>query len=186
MTRPGRYDGFSQALHWLTAVLVLAAFTLGPGGFGRALRQGLDPATRWDIVAHETLGVTVFVLTLVRLAWIGLRPAVPRIAQARWMHGLSKSLQGLLWLLMLLVPVTALLALGSESHPLTLAGGFRIDHMPWIAHAALAHWADWGEVHGWLGDLLIWLAGAHAAAALFHHFVLKDDVLRAMLPRRGR
>jgi cytochrome b561 len=41
------------------------------------------------------------------------------------------------------------------------------------------------EVHTWLGDAILWLAGAHAAAGLYHHYFLKDDVLRSMLPRRG-
>ena len=50
--------------------------------------------------------------------------------------------------------------------------------------APIGELADWGEVHGVLGDALMWLAGFHALAALYHHFVLKDGVLRAMLPGR--
>lgn len=180
-----RYDAFSQLLHWVTAIVVTIAFVLGPERFGRLMREGLDPATRSDIVWHETLGVTVFVLTVLRLVWVMLRPAAPRLPMARWLHGLSKAGQGALWLLMLALPVTALLALGGEGHPLTLLGGFRIDRMPAIADSAVAGWADWGEVHGFLGDLLIWLAGLHAVAAIVHHVVLKDGVLRSMLPARA-
>ena len=40
-----RYDGFSQVLHWVTAIIVTVAFILGPGGFGRLMRQGVEPAT---------------------------------------------------------------------------------------------------------------------------------------------
>ena len=40
------------------------------------------------------------------------------------------------------------------------------------------------EVHSWPGDAILWLAGAHAAAALFHHHVLEDGVLLSMLPRQ--
>jgi cytochrome b561 len=39
-------------------------------------------------------------------------------------------------------------------------------------------------IHRWLGDVLIWLAGFHAAAALYHHFWRRDTVLLSMLPRR--
>ncbi len=60
------YDTFSRALHWLTAIAVIAAFILGPEHFGREMRQGLDPATHWDIVVHESLGVLVVLLTLLR------------------------------------------------------------------------------------------------------------------------
>ena len=182
--RSPRYDPFSQALHWLTAVAVTIAFILGPGGFGRLMRQGIDPATRSDIVWHESLGLLVLVLTLTRLVWIALRPRAQRHALPPWMERSSKIVHVVLWILLLALPLTALLSLGSEGHPLTVLGGLRIDRMPLIANSGIGNLADWGDVHGWLGDILIWLAGFHAIAALYHHFVRKDGVLRAMLPGR--
>ena len=182
-TRP-HYDAFSRALHWFTAIAVIAAFILGPEHFGRAMRQGLDPATRWDIVVHESLGVLVMALTLLRLLWVAVRPAKPQFDMPGWMHLASKAAHGLLWLL-LAVPASALLALGSEGHPLTLLGGLRVNDMPFIANSALAKLADWGDAHGLLGDMIIWLSGLHAIAAIGHHFVLKDGILRSMLPSRG-
>ena len=56
--------------------------------------------------------------------------------------------------------------------------------MPLIAESPIAGLADWGDVHGLLGDTIMWIAGVHAAAAIFHHVVLKDGVLAAMLPAR--
>jgi cytochrome b561 len=41
-------------------------------------------------------------------------------------------------------------------------------------------------VHGWLGDTILYVAGLHAVAGLFHHFVMKDGVLISMLPRWSR
>lgn len=178
---PTHYDLLSRTLHWITALAVTIAFILGPGGFGRLMHRGVDPATRLDIVWHESLGVLVFVLTLARLIWVAFRPAAPRFAMAPWLRMASKLVQGLMWALLLALPCTALLALGTEGHPLTLLGGWRLDHMPWIANAPMADLADWGDVHGLLGDTLMWLAGLHAAAAIFHHVVLKDGVLAAML-----
>ena len=87
-----------------------------------------------------------------------------------------------LWTLLLALPVTAVLYLGSKGHPLTLLGSVRIEHMPLVAQSSLARMANWGDVHGVLGDALMWLAGLHAAAALLHHLVLKDRVLASMLP----
>lgn len=183
---PAFYDPLSRALHWLTAIAVAVAFVLGPEHFGRLMHDGLDPATRLDFVVHESLGVLVFVLTLVRLIWVAMRPPVPQIEMASWMHLLAKAMHGLLWLLLLLVPVTAMLALGSEGHPLTLLGGIRINEMPMIANLPIAGMADWGEVHGLLGDAIIALAGLHAVAAIYHHVMLKDDVLATMLPPVAR
>lgn len=179
-----RYDAISRAFHWLTAIVVAIAFVLGPEHFGRLMRQGLDPATRNDIVWHETLGILVFVLTLLRLLWVAARPAAPQIPMAPSMQMMAKLMHLALWILMLAVPVTALLALGSEAHPLTLLGGVRIDQMPLIANSAMAKLADWGDVHGFLGDAILWLAGLHAVAAIYHHVFLKDGVLLTMLPAR--
>ena len=152
------------------------------GGFGRLMRQGVDPATRSDIVWHESLGLLVFVLTLARLLWIARRPSAPRFEFAPWMMRTSKVVNVALWTLLIVLPITAVLALGSEGHPLTLLGGLRVDRMPLIETSSVAKLADWGEVHGFLGDTLMWVAGFHALAALYHHFILKDGVLRAMLP----
>jgi cytochrome b561 len=179
-----RYDATSQAFHWITAIAVIVAFILGPEGFGRLMHQGLDPATRNDIVWHESLGVLVLVLTVLRLLWVALRPAAPRFEMAGWMLWASRLVHIALWTLLLALPATALLALGSEGHPLTLLGGLRIDKMPPIANSVLAPLADWGEVHGLLGDAIVWLAGLHAAAAIFHHVWLKDGVLSSMRPGR--
>lgn len=176
------YDGLSRIFHWLTAIAVTVAFILGPGDFGRLMKQGVDPATHWDIVWHESLGISVFVLTLLRLVWVAFRPTVPRVPMAGWLHAAGKLVHLVLWVLLLALPITAVLALGSEGHPLTLLGGVRIDQMPWIAQSAIAPLADWGDVHKFLGDAILWLAGLHAAAAIFHHLVLKDRVLTTMLP----
>jgi len=183
---PTHYDAPSRAFHWLTAILATIAFILGPGGFGRLIHDGVDPGTRSDIVWHESLGVTITALTLLRLLWVALRPAAPRFDGARWMQLAAKAVHLALWALLLALPSTALLALGGEDHPLTLLGGLRVEHMPAIAGSAIAGLLDWGDVHGYLGDALMWLAGLHAVAAIYHHVVLKDGVLLSMTPRGAR
>jgi cytochrome b561 len=179
-----RYDAASRAFHWLTAVVVAIAFILGPGGFGRLMHQGVDPATRLDIVWHESLGILVLGLTALRLVWLALRPNPPSIKSGGWLALVGKLMHIALWVLLLALPATALLALGSEGHPLTLLGSVRVDRMSFIADSGIGRLADWGDVHGFLGDTIMWLAGLHAAAAIFHQLVLKDGLLSAMLPER--
>jgi cytochrome b561 len=179
------YDPLSRALHWLTALVVSIAFILGPEHFGRLLRNGIDPATLSDVVWHETLGVLVFVLTLVRLLWVAFRPAAPQVPMAGAQQLIAKLVHLGLWALLLATPVSAIMALGSAAHPLTLLGGVRVDQMPWIAGSAFAKLANWGDLHGLLGDAIMWLAGLHAAAAIYHHMILKDDVLLTMLPLKA-
>jgi len=63
---------------------------------------------------------------------------------------------------------------------LTLLGGVEIAPLLGLSHDVGAKIAT---LHTWLGDAILWLAGLHALAALYHHFVLKDGVLASMLPR---
>lgn len=180
-----RYDFFSRMLHWLTAIAATIAFVLGPEHFGRLMRDGVDPATRAAIVWHESLGVLVFALTLLRLVWVVVRPAAPQIPMAKWMQLMAKITHMALWALTLALPTTALMALASEGNPLTLLSGWRIDDFPFIAQSWWAPLLDWGEVHKWLGNALMCLAGLHAAAGTYHGLVLKDGVLASMLPFKG-
>ena len=177
-----QYDKISKVFHWITAITVVIAFVLGPGDFGRLLHDGIDPGTRNDIVWHESLGIAVFALTFLRLIWVAVRPDAPRVQMTSWMRLLSRLMNFALWALLFSLPLTALLALGAEAHPLTLLGGFRINQLPFIASSRLSGLADWGEVHKFFGDVIMWLAGIHALAAMYHHIKLKDGVLTSMLP----
>lgn len=174
--RPDRYSPLEQAFHWATAVLVLVAFLYGPGG---SEQRVYSAARDFDRQLHETLGLTVFVLTSLRLAWrfFDVRPAEPPMAA--WMSIASKAVQALLYALLFALPITAVTGAWLEAHPLTLLGGLKLGPFLPESHALGANFAS---VHKWLGEAILWLAGLHALAALYHHFVLKDRVLRSMLP----
>ena len=124
-----QYDFLSRASHWVTAIVVIIAFVLGPGDFGQIMHKGIDPATRSDIVWHESLGLFVFVITVLRLLWVAFRPLAPQVEMSRWMQVTGKLVHVALWTLLLALPTTALLSLGSESHPITLLGGVRVDQL---------------------------------------------------------
>lgn len=172
-----RYGAPAQALHWLTAVLVLVAFIYGPGGS----EERVYSASRdFDRQLHETLGVSVLVLVALRVLWrtVDTRPEPPQLA--RWMDITAKVVRITLYVLLFVVPLTAIVGAWMEGHALTLLGGMRIPPLVSESHATGAKIAS---VHTWLGDAILWVAGTHALAALYHHFVLKDGVLRSMLPR---
>ena len=173
---PLRYGTVAQFLHWATAVLVVVAFAYGPGG---SEQRVYSAARDFDRQLHETLGLTVFALALTRLAWraFDVTPDDPPIA--RWMNLASKLVQGTLYALLLLLPLTAISGAWLEGHPLTLLGNVRIG--PWVAEGHSLG-TSIASLHTWLGDSILWVAGVHAAAALYHHFVLRDGVLRSMLP----
>ena len=173
------YGPLAQALHWTTAVVVLIAFIYGPGG---SEQRVYSAARDFDRQLHETLGLSVLALVLVRLAWRAVATA-PAPALPRWMEFTAKLVQAALYALMLMLPATAIAGAWLEGHPVTLLGAVEIGSPVAESHRVGAAIA-W--LHTWLGDAIMWLAGAHALAALYHHFVLKDGVLASMLPRALR
>jgi cytochrome b561 len=173
------YSRLEQLLHWATAILVLVAFLYGPGGSEARVYSAAREGGRR---LHETLGLCVLALTLLRLGWraFDTRPDPPAVP--RWMGAAAKSVQVLLYALLFAVPLTAVMGAWLEGHPITWLLG---DIGPWLpeSHSAGAWLAS---LHGWLGDAILWLAGLHATAAVYHHLVLRDGVLTSMLPVRAR
>jgi len=174
---PLRYGAGAQALHWLTAVLVLIAFIYGPGGSEQRIYSA---ARDFDRQLHETLGLCVLVLSMLRLAWRLFDRQPDHDEGPAWMTASAKAVRALLYALLFIVPLTAISGAWLEGHPLTLLGA---EIGPWLptSHDLGARIAN---LHGWLGDVILWLAGLHAVAALYHHYVLKDGVLRSMMPGR--
>jgi cytochrome b561 len=172
-----RYGHAAQALHWATAILVVIAFVYGPGG---SEQKVYSSARDFDRQLHETLGLCVFSLAVIRVLWrmVDAQPDPPQVP--RWMGVTAKAVQVALYLLLFALPLTAISGAWLEGHPLTFLGGWEIASPLALSHDAGASIA---KIHTWLGDAILWLAGFHALAALYHHLVLKDGVLLSMLPR---
>ncbi len=172
-----RYTSVAQFFHWVTALLVLAAFFTGLGGSELRVYAAARDAER---ALHETLGMTVFVVTALRLAWRGFNPRPRPADMPAWMLRLSRLMQALLYALLLAVPLSAITGAWLTGHPIQFLGGFEVRPLLALSHAIGTTIAT---IHPWLGDTVVWLAGLHAAAAIYHHAVLQDGVLVSMLPR---
>ncbi len=156
---------------------MVAAFAFGPGG---SEQRVYSAARDFDRQLHETLGLCVLALVVLRLAWRALDSRPDPVPMARWMHHSARALHGMLYLLLFALPATAIAGAWLEGHPLTLIGGVEIAPRLALSHDLGSRLA---ELHTWLGDAILWLAGLHALAAIYHHVILKDGVLAAMLPR---
>jgi cytochrome b561 len=171
---PSRYGAITQAFHWLTAVLVVAAYLLSKGDRYSLYSAEADAVRRM----HETLGVLVVLVVALRLLWAWFDDAPARRPMPRWTAAAAGLVRFALYALVISIPATAVLGTWLEGIPITLAG---MDIVPPMSQAR-----GWGQlimgIHTALGGAILWLAGAHAAAALFHHFCLRDGVLKAMLP----
>src|SRR5215831_8862681 len=99
------YDVVAQILHWATAILVVAAFIYGPGG---SEQRVYSVARDFDRQIHETLGMSVFVTTLLRLAWRAYEGVPAHSAMPSWMRASSSVVHVTLYVLVLLLPLTAI------------------------------------------------------------------------------
>jgi len=174
-----RYGGVAQLFHWLTAVLVLAAFLVSEGGPPSRVYGETNAAT---LLLHESLGVALLLVVAVRLAWRALDRTPVVMPMPRWMTLMSQAAHWALFGLLIAIPATAIVGSWLGGHPVTIYGIGAIGPFFEQSDAGEALM----EVHGFLGDTVMWLAGLHAAAALYHHFVLRDRVLRAMLPGHAK
>ena len=95
----------------------------------------------------------------------------------RWQRLAAKAAHVALYGLMLLVPLAGWAALADKDPNFLLFGSA----LP-LPDATVTWVRLLGKAHETLGNVFIWVAGAHAAAALLHHFVMRDDTLRRMLP----
>jgi cytochrome b561 len=171
-----RHDGVEMSLHWATAILVVANYLLA---------QVWDLAQRGTPLRHEmqslhvSFGLLLIVVLIVRLAWrIGPGRRVPPVATGV-LELASRLVHYALYGLLIAVALIGFCFRWAQGEPLAFFGLFAIPSLyPFAKNQA----HTLGEIHEWLGNAIIILAGLHAAAALFHHFVLRDDVLWRMLP----
>jgi cytochrome b561 len=173
-----RYSATAQVLHWLTALLVVAAYIVSVGGSETHVYSSVNDFSRG---LHELLGMGVFAVTLARVCWRTIFPPPESPKMPAWMELGARFGHWALYALLVVVPLTAILGAWLEGHALTpLAVG---NIQPWLPQSRQLGLVL-ANLHGWLGNVLIWLAGLHAAAALYHHFWRRDTVLLSMLPGR--
>jgi len=178
MTTPSSpaYDRLSIALHWIVAIGIVGCYGLGlaQDEGPRAMRQGLQNL-------HISLGIVVLGLVALRLAWRAGRWALsPRaVTTGTWAARLAHA--GL-YALMVAVPLLGLFMLWTRGLDVSVLGMSLPS--PWPADRALAKVIS--GLHEAAAHGLLLLGGLHAAAALGHHYLLRDDVLSRMLPLARR
>lgn len=174
----GRYGTLSIGLHWLMFLLLVGVYSCIE--LRELFPKGSDPRDALK-AWHFTLGLTVFGLVWIRLA-LRLFQITPAISPAMpaWQHVLSRIVHYALYALMIGMPVAGWLILSGEAKPIPFYG---LDLPPLIAeNKELAEILE--EIHETGGTIGYFLIGLHALAALFHHYFVRDDTLRRMLPKR--
>ncbi len=173
-----RYGSFSIALHWLMLLLIAAVYAcIELREFypkGSDIREGMKA---W----HFMLGLAVLALVIVRLI-ARAAGSTPRITPEpkTWQNVLARSVHLALYLFMICMPIAGWLVLSASGEPIPFFG-FTLPPLMG-ENRNVAHQIK--ELHETIGSVGYYLIGVHALAALVHHYVMKDDTLRRMLPWR--
>ena len=164
-----------RALHWVTAILVVVAV---------GLAWQVESATSHDaarrlVTAHRSVGLMIFVLTLVRLA-VRLRSRVPPLPTdlSKAQRLAARASASLLYGMLFTQPIVGVLASWLHSDAVSIAGVVPLPS-PFAPDRPLAR--SLFTLHGWIATAFLTLIALHIAAALHHHFVRRDSVLAAML-----
>lgn len=171
-----RYDAVSRALHWLTALLVLGIAALGLV-LGHAAPA--DEPTKFALYnIHESVGLTVLALTLLRLAWRAGHPAPPLPAgMPAPLRLLARANHAAFYALLLAMPVVGFLATNAWGFPVRLYGLVPLPD-PVGRNPPLAETLS--AIHAVAGWTLLGLIALHVAGALWHGLVRRDGTLRRM------
>lgn len=175
-----RYGSLSIAMHWLMLLLLAAVYAcinlreLYPRGSD--LREGLKT---W----HFMLGLAVLALVVLRMVirWLGDAPRI-QPQPALWQRRLAGLMHLALYAFMIAMPLLGWLTLSAAGKPIPFFGL----SLPALVGADKALADSLKELHETIGTIGYYLIGLHAAAALFHHYVARDNTLSSMLPRRSR
>ena len=174
-----RYGSGAIAIHWLMLGLIVAVYAciLLRENFprGSELREGLKT---W----HFMLGLSVLGLGLVRLALRVFVWKIPAITPepARYLAWLSAGAHAAIYALLISMPIAGWLILSAEGKVVPFWGL----ELPALVAPDKALATSVEELHVTGGTIGYFLIGLHAAAALFHHFVIRDNTLARMLPFR--
>jgi len=176
----GRFDRLTRWMHWTTVFLVVFQFA---SGWSFALAEG-TPLFAPLLLLHRSSGATVWAITALRFAWRSSLAHFPPFPGdlPRVMEWAAKTSERALYLLLVCEPLAGFADSAWRGRPFDLF----VWSVPVLVPRDIALAELFHQIHVWGAVALAGLACAHAAAALFHHFILKDDVLEAMLPWAAR
>src|SRR5579872_928495 len=188
-SHPQRYDTAALSFHWAIAALILADFAFGIS-FAR-----FDPGDAlyfpfaYDM--HMRFGMWILVVAVLCVARRVSRPypgPIPDMSET--MRRLARLAHLSLYGFMVIVPLTGWIVLALRGKPPVLIGNTHWPQIPYLLHLPRPQRVALHDfllpVHIWLAYFGMGIVAVHALAALYHHFFLRDEVLRRMLPRFRR
>ena len=172
-----RYTKTAMLLHWLTALLIIAAFFLG---LTMVDIHGITPTKLKYYSWHKWLGVTVLGVAAIRLLWRKANTPPPALASIpAWQHKVADGMHYLLYFFIFAVPISGYLYSYAAGVPVVYLGLFQL---PAVIEPNAELKPILKTVHYVLTMTMAGAVVAHALAALKHHFIDRDATLKRMLP----
>jgi cytochrome b561 len=181
-----RYGVVAMTFHWVIALAVI--FNIWFGDYVHAMADD-DPNHFEYVQIHKSIGITVLVLALLRLLWRIFDPPPPLPASMpKWQVWASRLSHWALYGLIIAIPLAgwALVSSSPLGLPTFWFGLFEWPHIPFISDLPRSEKSalrpQFFQVHSILATVLIYVLAVHVLAALQHHFLAKDAVLKRMVP----
>jgi cytochrome b561 len=175
MATESSYTGTAIALHWLAAFLIVCNLALGVS----MVDLELSPLKLRLFSYHKWIGITVFLIASVRLAWRQIHPPPPPLPMPEWQRRAAAATHAALYVLMFAIPLSGWIYSSATGVSVVYLG---IVPLPDLVPKDKALAAVLKTVHVTLNLGLVALIGVHVGAALRHHLADRDDVLPRMLP----
>ncbi len=171
-----RYSAVAIGLHWLVFALIISNWSLGP----YMVELPLSPQKLKYFSWHKWIGVTIFLLAVIRVAWRLSHPPPPLPASVPfWQCRAAHVSHLLLYLLILVIPISGWLYSSASGVPTVYLGWVQL---PDLVGKDKALAALLKQTHIFLNMMLFAIVCVHVAAAFKHHFLDRDEVLARMLP----
>lgn len=171
-----RYSTVSLVLHWLIAALVVTQIVL------IAAHEATEGSISREYVnLHKSVGLSILVLTLIRLGWRIANPAIPLPeATPTWQKLVARGTHVLFYVFLIAMPLVGWAASSAAGRDILWFGLFQWPALPIGGGRETA--GQLMDLHELAAKLLIALVVLHILGALKHHFIDRDNVLHRMLP----
>lgn len=164
----------AKLLHWLSAVLIICMLFLGV-----SMIQSLATWQNSALKLHQSFGVLVLVLVCVRLVNRPFIQVPPLPSDLSRVQGFAaKASHVLLYILMIILPISGWLMRNAEGLPVSFFGLFQL---PLLISEGIKSYSLFRELHGIIAWSLFGVIVLHVSAALHHGFIRQDSVLASML-----
>ena len=172
-----RWGSVAQLLHWTIVVLIIVQFVLA--SIAEKLPLGLKKLV--VLARHKSFGITILMLAVIRLGWrLANREHPPLPDNLKpYERALAHFTHASLYILLFAQPITGWIMSSARKFPVSW---FSLFQLPDLVSPNKALYDVMVTTHGVLAWAIIIVVALHVLGALKHHFVLKDDTLRRMLP----